>query len=340
QAIGWRMTFVANGLVGLVWGVVWWFWYRNDPADHQRVSAEEVALIRKGIGEEQVASQEDIPYVQVVTSRNVLLAMLQYAASNITFFISITWLQPYVTETWGSDFSYVAAFPLLAGALALWLSGAMVTQLHKMGYPVLSRRLPAMIGYTLGAIGMLLCTQTVSSESVWPFIACFTLATFGVEMTLSPSWAFCMDIGGSRSGAVSAAMNMVGNLGAALSAVLFPYFIKSVTIPYVAETPGTPAGFFVFAAAMNLIAIGCWMLMNPKRELKPESASATRARLVGFLGVIVLVVVALVYTKFLMPKDEEGNGDDASGTPASETIEQTSPAAANGNQSQEDPVNQ
>ena len=71
----------------------------------------------------------------------------------------------------------------------------------------MSRRLPAMIGYALGAIGLLMCTQTAGSDSVWLFIACFSLATFGVEMTLSPSWAFCMDIGGSRSGAVSAAMN-------------------------------------------------------------------------------------------------------------------------------------
>ena len=73
------------------------------------------------------------------------------------------------------------------------------------------------------------------AETVWPFIACFSIAMFGVEMTLSPSWAFCMDIGGDRQGAVSGAMNMVGNLGAAVSAVVFPYFVANVTMPYFAE---------------------------------------------------------------------------------------------------------
>lgn len=304
DAIGWRMTFVANAAVGLIWGGIWWFWYRDDPAEHKSVNEAEVELIRRGIEEEKVASQEAIPYIQVVTSWNVLLAMLQYAASNITFFISISWLQPYVRDTWGDDVAYVASLPLLAGAIALWLSGYAVTYLHKRGMPVLSRRLPAMLGYSLGALGLVLCTQTVNSETVWPFIFCFTLATFGVEMTLSPSWAFCMDIGGSRSGAVSAAMNMVGNMGAALSAVLFPYFIAHVTLPYFAESQGTPSAFFVFAAGMNIVAVAAWLFMNPKRELKPISDSALRNRLIGFAALFVFVVSALIYTKFFLPTEK------------------------------------
>lgn len=40
-----------------------------------------------------------------------------------------------------------------------------------------------------------------------------------------------MDIDGERTGAVSAAMNMAGNVGATLSAVLFPYFMTHITIP-------------------------------------------------------------------------------------------------------------
>jgi len=36
-------------------------------------------------------------------------------------------------------------------------------------------------------------------------------------MTLSPSRAFCNDIGGGHSGAVSVSMNMVGNIGAPLA---------------------------------------------------------------------------------------------------------------------------
>ena len=298
--IGWRMTFVANAVLGLAWGVVWWVWYRDKPSEHSRVNQAERDLIERGI-EEDASTHQALPFIQIVTSANVLLAMFQYAASNITFFISITWMQPYVRETWGDEYAYVASLPLLCGAVALWVSGFSVTHLHQLGMPVLSRRLPAIIGYILGAVGMLLCTQTADSESVWPFIGCFSLAIFGVEMTLSSSWAFCMDIGGDRSGAVSGAMNMVGNMGAALSAVLFPYFVANVTIPVLADTPGTASSFFVFAAVMNGLAVAAWCFMNPRRKLKEISPGALKARMAFFAGLIVVVISALLYTKFVLP---------------------------------------
>ena len=297
--IGWRWTFVANGVAGLVWAAVWWFWYRDDPRRHAATNDAEVDLIRRGIAEQEDTHQH-IPYIQIVTSANVLLAMFQYASSNITFFISITWLRPYIEDRWGSDAANLAALPLLVGAVALWISGSLVTFLHHRGMPVLSRRIPAMLGYTMGAIGLLLCTQTSEAETVWPLIICFSIALFGVEMTLSPSWAFCMDIGGSRSGAVSGAMNMVGNMGAAISAVVFPYFVAHVTMPYVAEQVGTANSFFVFAAAMNVLAVLAWMFMNPLRHLQELTPEALRIRLVGFAILILTVVCALIYTKFLM----------------------------------------
>ncbi|MEM7235450.1 MAG: MFS transporter [Planctomycetota bacterium] len=311
DAIGWRMTFVANAALGLAWGVAWWVWYRNQPEDHPKVNEAEVALIKAGIQEDQQSGDRPVPYVQVVTSANVLLAMFQYAASNITFFISITWFQPYVVKKWTKAYAYAASLPLLAGAVALWISGWLVTYLHRKGMPVMSRRLPAMVGYAVGAFGLLISTQTVAEESPWPLVACFSLAIFGVEMTLSSSWAFCMDIGGNRSGAVSGAMNMVGNLGAALSAVAFPYFVANVTIPVLAETPETASSFFVFAAGINLLAIVAWAFMNPRRPLKEISAKALRARLVLFVALIVFVVSAVVYTKFFA-KDETKETQDPS----------------------------
>lgn len=299
ESIGWRWTFALNAFLGIVWGIVWWIWYRDSPADHTRVSAQELETIRKGMEEEATQNQDSIPYIQIVTSANVLLAMFQYAASNITFFISITWLQPYIIKTWGEEFRHLASLPLLCGAIALWCSGYMVTFLHRKGWPVMSRRLPAMIGYTMAAVALLVCTQTVESASIWPFLVCYSIAIFGVEMTLSPSWAFCMDIGGSRSGAVSGAMNMVGNLGAALSAVAFPYFVYNVTLPIFAEKLETANSFFVFAACMNILAVFAWTMMNPRRELKKISQQALRIRLIFFVILIIGVVSALIYTKFI-----------------------------------------
>ena len=55
---------------------------------------------------------------------------------------------------------------------------------------------------------------------------------------------------------------------------------------------------------MNVLAFTCWLFMNPLRELKEISASALKGRLIMFLLLIVCVIAALVYTKFLLPKSE------------------------------------
>lgn len=300
SAIGWRWTFVLNAIAGGMWAGVWWLWFRDDPTEHKWTNQAEVDLIQRGRPkqDEQTAT---IPFIQIVTSANVLLAMFQYAASNITFFIAITWLRPYMEDRWGTAAANYSAMPLLAGAVALWLSGATVTALHNRGSVVASRRLPAMIGFTLSAIGLLLCTQLAETDSALLFAAAFSLAIFGTEMTLSPSWCFCMDIGGNRSGAVSGSMNMVGNLGAAVSAVIFPYFVANVTLPYIAPETGSANSFFALAAGINIMAMIAWSLMNPQRRLKQNVSKAElQMRVIIFAAIVIFVVCALIYTKFYM----------------------------------------
>jgi ACS family glucarate transporter-like MFS transporter len=95
-------------------------------------------------------------------------------------------------------------------------------------------------------------------------------------------------------------MNMVGNLGAALSAVVFPFFVANVTLPFFAPQTGTASSFFVFAAAMNLLAVIAWVFMNPLRRARQISRGALQLRLCFFLVIVMLVVLALIYTKFWM----------------------------------------
>jgi ACS family glucarate transporter-like MFS transporter len=293
--VGWRMTFVFNGLVGVAWLTAWLLWFRDDPRDHSWVNAAELDHIRSGL-KDPGAPAVKVPFGAIVTSGNMLLAMFQYAASNITFFISFTWLQPYLIEHWGARAALYAPIPLIVGMFAHWTAGGTVTWLHSRGYPVASRRIPAMVGFALGAAGLMLTTLAAGASPLL-FVLCFSVAIFGVEMTIAPSWAFCMDIGGGKSGAVSGAMNMLGNLGSAFSAIIFPYFVAHVTLPWFAAQPGTANSFFLFAAAMNVAAAGAWLFMDPRRKvaelISPEQA---RLRLAFFVvGAGLLVGVPLIY---------------------------------------------
>jgi ACS family glucarate transporter-like MFS transporter len=246
---------------------------------------------------------------------NMSLAMLQYFASNVTFFISLTWLPSYIRNQWPDDPNaiYYSAVPLIFAAFANWVAGSMVTGLYKKGFHVGSRRATAIVGFSLGIIGLVLATQTrnldfltTDKAQLYWFVFCFGLATFGVDMTLSPSWAFCNDIGGANSGAVSGSMNMVGNIGAALSAITFPLLLN--------EKTGSANAFFVLAAGLNLVAIVSWLFMNPNRTSdKKLSPKAVRNRFIAMLTALVLLTLATVgynIYKSTQKKPAEAEGSD------------------------------
>jgi hypothetical protein len=51
-------------------------------------------------------------------------------------------------------------------------------------------------------------------------------AMFFLECTIGPSWAVPMDVGGEHSGTVSGMMNMAGNIGGALSPLVFGVLVQ------------------------------------------------------------------------------------------------------------------
>jgi ACS family glucarate transporter-like MFS transporter len=296
RIVGWRLTFVINGVIGVAWVTIWIKWFRNNPKDHPGVNTAELNYIHEGQTQKGDSSAK-IPFAVIATSGNMLLAMFQYIASNVTFFISFSWLQPYLAEQWGDQAALYAPIPLIFGMFAHWISGAAVTFLYGKGYHVGSRRIPAVTGFVIGTLGLILTIQAGAAGPL-PFVLCFSIAVFGVELTLSPSWSFCMDIGGESSGAVSGAMNMLGNLGSAFSAIIFPYFKAYVTLPFFAVQTGTANSFFVFAATINVLAAVAWLFMNPRKTISDSiSPRQARIRLVLFIIAAVLLVGGLLTYK-------------------------------------------
>ncbi len=238
---GWRISFSMLAGVGFAWAAVWVFWSRDYP--------------EKPPMREERASRSEVSVSQIIHSPVMVMAMAQYFASNFTFFISLSWMFPYMRQHYEltrSQAATLAMLPLLFGACAQWVAGFLVDILYRNGLRAWSRRLPAICGFMLATGGIFTVTYAHSPSVATGW---FCLAAFGAEMTISPSWAYCIDIGGTASGAVSASMNMLGNLGAFASANAFPLF---------QHWTGSPTAYFQTAAVLNAGAIICWLKMRPE----------------------------------------------------------------------------
>ncbi len=293
---GWRTTFLITGSLGLVWVAVWSWWYRDNPRQNKNISEKELKYIEEGIPEIQNATVK-IPLARILTSNNMLLLMFQYIASNMTFFISFTWLLPYLVSQWGKGAEIYAPVPLLFGMLAQWFSGWLTTLLYQRAGQTLSRKIPAVAGFLIATAGLLIITL-LQGHSPLAFTLLFSVAVFGVEMTISPSWSLCMDIGGDNSGIVSATMNMLGNIGSAFSAIIFPFFISVVTIPFLVPETGTANSFFVFSALMNILAAGAWLLLKPGQKLGSDDPIKVRRRLTAFIVILSVITLSILLIKF------------------------------------------
>jgi predicted MFS family arabinose efflux permease len=91
-----------------------------------------------------------------------------------------------------------------------------------------------------------------------PVMICLIVCNFLVQLNNAPCWAVCLDIGGGYAGMVSSVMNMLAQLAAALSAILFGMFVqKGFWI----------APFFVMAVILFGGALLWAFAINPERTV-------------------------------------------------------------------------
>jgi ACS family glucarate transporter-like MFS transporter len=251
--LGWRISYYVLASVGLLWSVFWFLWFRDEPR-----SKTGCATGTPPSGSPGQRRAGVVKWQAFLSSRNVYLILFQYFASNFTFFICFSWLLPYAQGRYRLSpvqAGYYASIPLYCGAFATWFGGFWVDAIFKTGRWKMSRVLPASLGFGLSAASLLVAGYL---NTVQGFVACFGLATLGVDLSISPSWTISSDVGREYTGTLSGLMNMMGSLGSLASSLAFPYLLKIT---------GSVHAYFSLAAVLNVIAILCWLGVRPDLPL-------------------------------------------------------------------------
>jgi len=258
ESYGWRTSFYILGGVGVIWAFGWWTLFRDTPESHPKLDPSEKDYILKHRQQQNSDTTEKLSRKNLLSSKNMWSAIVQYFCSNFTFFFALTWLFPFLKSKYqleSVEAGWYAVAPFVAGAIGNWVAGGMVDNIFKKGNWNRSRSLTAMIGFALAAVGLI---GSLYMETPLGAILFLSIAIFGADMTLPPSWALCVDIGKSNAGAVSGTMNMAGNIGAFLTALAFPYLT---------DWTGSVDYFFYVAAALNVIAILMWSQIKADQGL-------------------------------------------------------------------------
>jgi MFS family permease len=273
--MSWRLAFLLFGVLGIVWAIGFHRWFRDRPADHPGVNAAELALMDGA--EIHAPGHAKMPWGKLLSSPTVLCLWLQYFCSSYGWYFYITWLPTYLREARGMSLqkgALLAGLPLFFGGIGCFVGGWLATVLaRRLNDVSLARRWVASCGLLIA--GGLLLVATRIDDPVLGLVA-LGFASFCNDLAMAPSWAACMDVGGRHAGSVSGSMNMFGNLGAALGAVVVGYILTASKIAQ--DSPPTLEGWsntFLVAASLYFIGTLAWIFIDPVTPLQqPDPASS------------------------------------------------------------------
>lgn len=257
--MSWRWAFVMFGALGVVWALVFFLWYRDNPRDHARVNDGELALLESN---RRLASGDvQVPWQKLVSSRSVVLLWAQYFCLCFPWYFYITWLPTYLQEYRRLSPTASAGYailPLLFGGFGCLFAAFISRRLARWSGSVgKSRKILACSGF-LGATLMLLLS--IQMENPAAGMIAMGLAGFCNDLIMPPAWAACMDIGGKYAGTVSGSMNMMGNLAGFVAPVLGGFILQ--------QTHGNWNLFLYVMAAMYLAGTLCWPFIDTETPLE------------------------------------------------------------------------
>ena len=267
--MGWRWSFWICAVIGMVAGGVWYAIARNTPEEHPRVSPTELATIRSGLAVRGgwSAAGEQVPdalpaWRTILASKDVWSITLGYFCYGYVAWIFFTWFYKYLAKVRGLDLKASALYsmlPFLAMAVCCPLGGLISDRLTKWRGKRLGRCGLALFAMALAAVFLAFGSSVGSAR-----LASVVLAGGAGALYLSQSsfWSMSADIGGTSSGSVSGLMNMGGQTGGAVTALL---------TPVIASRYGWTAPFAV-AAALSVLGSLTWLLVDPNRHLAPVVA--------------------------------------------------------------------
>jgi ACS family D-galactonate transporter-like MFS transporter len=254
-SFGWRAVFGFTGVVGLVWAILWFCFYR-DPKDFRGVNQAEIDWIGSHGGipdlSERVVQSREVLWsdLKIVLSRKKLWGLYigQFGLVSTQWFF-LTWFPAYLVSYRHINFlksGMLAAIPFFGAYLGVLFSGFLSDWLFRRGMSLTAARKIPIIS------GLLLSTSIVGANYVSNPLyvtAFFTCAFFGSGFA-SITWSLVSTMAPERLiGLTGGVFNFVGNLAAIVVPIVIGLLIRGSDF----SRP------LLFVASTSLLGLFCYL---------------------------------------------------------------------------------
>jgi MFS family permease len=293
DATSWRPVMVIYGVLGVLVAIIFAWRFRDYPSQHPLVNASESDLISAGGSRMTVRAARDATPSGVLKSgvrqstvlqdgrglcappigsmcRDVSLWLNSFVqfASNFGWAFLVTSMPKYLREVHQSTAGaqgWLQSLPLACGILGMLLGGVLLDAVTRRFGLRRGRVIMLCLPRILVGLAFFGCSTVTSPLQATIFLAVVGLAT---DLSVSAMWAYGQDVGGAHVGSVVGWANMWGNLGAALSPIVFGGLARI----YLDDVEAGWNVAFVACGLIQLLAAVAALGINAERPLQVEVA--------------------------------------------------------------------
>ena len=259
--VGWKMTFILMGSLGLVWLIPWLWLNRGTPDKHPMITEEEKEFILTGYtteGEEQEDTEKGLGYKELFRYKESWGIMLSRFFIDPIWWLFVIWLPIYLNDAFGfnvKEIGFFAWVPYVGAALGAvfggWLAKKMIVGGASAGkarkWIISISGLVMLPGLIIGAF---------ASEPVTAVIL-IAIVLFGFQMAIGNLQTLPSDYFSGKSVGTLAGM---GEFAAAVGSIILSTFL----IPWLSQISYLPV--FILGAILVPLAIGSILLLGGKIE--------------------------------------------------------------------------
>jgi len=225
--IGWRLSFVATGVVSLLYFFLFWRVYRDPAEDTELTDVERAHIAGPSFADLQTAQQERASLGYLLRQRKVLGMFLGFGGYNYVFYLLLTWLPTYLSIALGIDllhsFLYTSVPWLFATATDLVVGGWLVDELVRRGFNADRVRKSILIGGTACGLGIFGAVEahTATRALVW-----ISLSIGGLAAAAPVGWSILSLIAPRGSvGTVAGIINFSNQLSGIAAPIITGYLV-------------------------------------------------------------------------------------------------------------------
>ena len=225
---GWRTAFLGVAPLGFVVSGLWWWYSRDNPAEHPSINDAEVKLIAANRVPPVPIPINPPGWVRILKDRNILLLTGSYFCSNYVFYSAFSWFYYYAVVVRDFDAGtagYVTSTQWIAGAAGAALGGWLCDHLvRKIGLRWGSRW-AILLGQAGCAIFLVIGALHSNAVIAVSFLA---LCLFFQQLTEGSYWSTSIAIGNQLAGAAGGVLNTGANVMGIVNALLVPWIATTI----------------------------------------------------------------------------------------------------------------